>query len=209
MGCGGTNPDENLLSLMNEAEEKLIQAAVPRYTYLKLGITLQPDGVHAEGTSLVMSGNDIRSHLEGCSEAVLLCATLSENTDKLIRIAQLRDMTEALVLDAMSSAAVEQLCSKLETELHTLYPEKYFTWRFSPGYGDFPLEAQRSFISVLNANKRIGLYLTDSLMLTPLKSVTAVIGLSDSPLPQKKRGCVTCNMRERCLFRKGGGHCSY
>ena len=205
MGFGGNPPDENTVLCMDEAERELVNSVAPRYTYKKLGISFSEDGVHVNGTPFIMKGEDIRAHLEGCSEVILLCATLSDAADKLIRIAQLRDMTEAIVLDAMSSAAIEQVCSRLEAELHEQYPDKYFTWRFSPGYGDFPLEAQRDFVAVLEANKRVGLYLTDSLMLTPTKSVTAVIGLSPAPL----RGCITCNMRESCRYRKGGLHCSY
>lgn len=52
-------------------------------------------------------------------------------------------------------------------------------WRFSPGYGDCPLTAQRSIVDALNATRLIGLTVTPTSLLMPTKSVTAVIGLFD------------------------------
>ena len=49
--------------------------------------------------------------------------------------------------------------------------------------------------------------MTESLLLNPVKSVTAVIGLSDRPQMARIRGCAYCQMRERCTLRKGGKHC--
>ena len=71
--------------------------------------------------------------------------------------------------------------------------------RFSPGYGDWPLEEQRQLFAVLNCAKRIGLTLTDGLMMAPSKSVTAIIGLSeDAACVQNK--CMTCS-NINCPYR--------
>ena len=115
-------------------------------------------------------------------------------------------MTDALLYDALASAAIEQVCDAAAGELHRALPELYQTWRFSPGYGDFPLEVQPMLLAVLDAPKRIGLCATDSLLLTPTKSVTALIGLSETEPPKRLRGCATCSMRDRCAYR---GSCAY
>ncbi|MBQ6110986.1 MAG: hypothetical protein IJL01_01180 [Synergistaceae bacterium] len=52
------------------------------------------------------------------------------------------------------------------------------TSRFSPGYGDLGMNVIEDIITILNATKRIGLSVTRSLMMTPVKSVTAVAGLA-------------------------------
>ncbi|HAS78352.1 MAG TPA: methionine synthase, partial [Ruminococcus sp.] len=65
------------------------------------------------------------------------------------------------------------------------------------------------FVEVLDAPKRIGLCVTDTDMLTPKKSVTAVIGVSQKPLAPRRKGCQICSMREKCQFRKKGGHCGF
>ena len=49
--------------------------------------------------------------------------------------------------------------------------------RFSPGYGDFDLKYQKDILEYLDANKKIGISLTDSLMMIPTKSITAIIGI--------------------------------
>ena len=116
-------------------------------------------------------------------------------------------MTSAVVADSMASAAVEQVCDAAEAEIMREFAGQYTTWRFSPGYGDFPLEIQGKFLDVLSAPKRIGLNITDGGLMAPCKSVTAVIGVADKEIERKRRGCSVCNMREHCAFRKKGEHC--
>ena len=81
------------------------------------------------------------------------------------------------------------------------------TFRFSPGYGDYPIELQKDFLRILDAQRKIGLTVNDNFMLVPTKSVTAVLGLSKNPIEQKKRGCAVCNMRDKCKYRRNGEHC--
>ena len=64
-----------------------------------------------------------------------------------------------------------------------------------------------SLMQLLDAQKRLGLTVTQEHILIPRKSVTAIIGLADHPLKKGARGCATCRMRETCMFRKGGTHC--
>ncbi len=67
---------------------------------------------------------------------------------------------------------------------------------------DLPISVQRVFLDVLNAQKFIGLNATENNILTPRKSVTAIIGLSENEISKGRRGCACCNMREVCQFRK-------
>jgi hypothetical protein len=61
--------------------------------------------------------------------------------------------------------------------------------------------------AALNMEKLLGLHVTDSLMLNPVKSVTAVIGIADTPQMARIRGCAYCALKETCRLRKGGKHC--
>ena len=63
------------------------------------------------------------------------------------------------------------------------------------------------FLTLLDAPRKIGLCATDSSILTPRKSVTAIIGLSNHPIEKPKKNCATCRMRDRCAFRKKEEHC--
>jgi len=164
-------------------------------------------GVKLAGCDLFFKGQTIAKHLTGCDKVLLLAATLGDGPDKLIRLSQIDDMERAIVFDAMANVAIEQVCDQIEEAMHLQCPDSYFTWRFSPGYGDFPIEVQSAFLTVLDAPRKIGLYATDSSLLTPGKSVTAVIGISDAELPKKKRSCQNCNLYNTCTFRKGDLHC--
>lgn len=125
----------------------------------------------------------------------------------MLRKAQVTDMSKAVVLDVLSSVAVEQVGVKVDNIVKERYPDQYFTFRFSPGYGDLPISLQKWFLNELDAPKRIGLMTNDQYLLTPTKSITAVSGMSDKPIERKRRGCVVCNLRGTCRFRKVGAHC--
>lgn len=237
LGYAGNRADERVCRIMDECEQIIFDNAVPRYTCTICDIVQHNyeeqdsqnrqkasdsnynqeicdnqdesavNGVYLKGTELVLEGNDIERHLKGCEKAVLLAVTLSSQIDACIRLAQAEDMTKALVMDAMASVAVEQICDKAERIIADSFSEYYMTFRFGVGYGDFPLYTQKQFIKVTQADKRIGLTAGPSSMLMPAKSVTAVIGLSKEPVSNAVRGCATCNMAGRCSFRKNGGYC--
>ncbi|MBR4554595.1 MAG: methionine synthase [Ruminococcus sp.] len=206
MGARGRDASE-LMPLVDECADRLAEAVFPRYIYRLFPISRTPEGIAVEGTGLVLRGSSIADHLEGCESCVLLCATLSAGADTLIRQLSAYDMASSFVTDCLASAAVETVCDEAEREMAERLPDKFMTWRFSPGYGDLPLESQWRILSVLDAPKRIGLNVTESMMLVPSKSVTAVIGVSDREVSREKRGCTGCAMYKDCTFRKGGGHC--
>lgn len=210
LGYGSSIPDEQTLKAADDCEKKLLTVIDAKYIYRYFEIdrdNTQKGQVALVGTSLVLYGNSIYEHLDGCNGVVLFAATLSEGVDRLIRQLSVRSMASAVVADSMASAAVEQVCDIVENEIIKEFAGKYTTWRFSPGYGDFPLETQRLFLDVLSAQKRIGVNITGGGLMTPCKSVTAVIGISDNEVERKRRGCSVCNMRDTCRFRKKGEHC--
>lgn len=208
MGQADLNCDGRLEKLMDDCEAELLLAVRPRYLYQCFDLTREEDGIHLEKTSLILPGNDIRNHLAGCEKAVLMCATLSSDVDRIIRVAELSDMLSALAIDCLASTAVEQLCDKVELKIKQDFPAYEMTWRYGVGYGDLPISLQREFLMVLNAGKKIGLNATASNILTPRKSVTAVIGLSRQKLPPAKRGCAVCNLKGTCAYRQKGIHCN-
>lgn len=204
MGYHG-EPDEAFTALVDNCEKALQKTAQPRVIYRVL--PLSRDGDSLSAGALPLPGTDIAKHLAGCDRILLMAATLSGQADQLIHRAGISDMTRSLALDALASAGIEQICNRAELVFQEQLPGVYFTWRFSPGYGDLPLELQPRILQLLDAQKRLGLTVTAENILIPRKSVTALIGLSEQPLKKGARGCATCRMRETCAFRKGGGHC--
>ena len=207
MGLKG-DISRSIEQMADECERRLLKAASPKFhwVYAEIG-EITEDAVTLKGYRLALRGRDISDHLKDCFGAALLCATLGEGADRLLRAIQTEDMAKALTLDALASAAIEQVCDTAENEIRSRFPGKNTTWRFSPGYGDFPLECQGDFLAAVNAMRTVGVCLSSGGLLTPTKSVTAVVGISDSPMPAKRRDCGSCNMKENCTFKKSGGHC--
>ena len=85
---------------------------------------------------------------------------------------------------------------------------RFLTDRFSPGYGDLPLSLQADFLRATDAGRKLGITVNDSFLMTPCKTVTAVIGLSERPQPARVRGCAHCNLRESCRLRQKGESCA-
>lgn len=199
LGNSGVEMNSTMEGILDICEEKILATAKPKYLYKTVAL---------ENSGLLV-GNSISKHLENCQNAVILCATLGADIDKLIRKAQITDMAQAVVIDSMSSVAVEQICNSVEELIISENPTLFTTWRFSPGYGDYPIELQSAFLRLLDAPRKIGLCTNHNSILTPTKSVTAIIGLSETPIDQKRRGCQSCNLAKTCKFRKAGNHCGF
>ncbi len=204
MGLHG-QPADSLTALADMCEKRLLSAASPRYCCRVFPLSFVEEGIRCEGSTLLLQGRDIRTHLDGCSHAVLLCVTLG--ADHAVRQAMAEDITAGTMMDAMASALTEQVCDLAEAEILAQFPDLYPVWRFSPGYGDFPIAMQEEFLRVLDAQKRAGVCVSESGLLIPRKSVTAVIGLSEKPLARHRRGCSACNLARTCPYRAKGDHC--
>ena len=95
----------------------------------------------------------------------------------------------------------------LELELQRQVPGCFFPCRYSPGYGDLPLTLQSSLLALLDAPRQVGLCASASHILTPRKSVTAILGVADHPIQASVRSCLGCPAHDSCQYRKSGGHC--
>lgn len=197
LGGAGIRLNYRMDVLMDECEKAVLEKASPKYLYVEKNLPCPQ----------IMGGKDIESHLNGCEKAIVMCATVGSEVDKLIRISQISDMARAVVMDSLASVAVEQVCNAFDKIIAEKYSDYNMTFRFSPGYGDYPIELQKIILQMLDAPKKIGLCTNDNFLLTPTKSVTAVLGLSKNPIERKKHGCAICNMRETCKFRRKGLHC--
>ena len=205
LGAGHGAP-EALRQQVTDVAVQLSGALQPSYTYRVFALEHDP-APRLPALGLTLPGTLAQTMLATCSHAVVLACTLGAKFETMLRAEQARDMARAVILDACGSAFVEQGCDALEQELARRMPERYRTDRFSPGYGDLPLSLQPQLCAAVDAGRRLGLQVTDSLLLCPSKSVTAIIGLSDRPQRARIRGCAFCAMADRCSLRKGGKSC--
>lgn len=177
MGIHG-KPDPEFLDEVNTIANKLLKTYSPHFLYEKYSIEAENNALRIVNTPVLLCGKDITAHLRNCSDIILLAATLSFKADNLIKSYQIIDMKKAVIADALANALIEQVCDAAEDEIRAACPSKKMTFRYSPGYGDFDISMQKSLSVLLNTQKKIGIFVNDSYMMVPSKSVIAVIGLS-------------------------------
>ena len=112
----------------------------------------------------------------GGADVVFLCGTIGAEFDAWQRRLSVLSAADALLSQQIGLAAVEKVMDELESkakaevegEGRKLLPRK------SPGYGDLPIELSRTILAELDAPRKIGVSITDSDLLVPSKSVTAI-----------------------------------
>lgn len=154
--------------------------------------------------SFAQTGSEVlKQNLEGCEEVLVFGATIGLSLDRMILRYGQTSPSKALMLQAIGTERIENLCDvfcemrRQEAALSGYYPVP----RFSPGYGDFPLELQKDIFRVLDCPRKIGLTLNDSLIMSPSKSVTAIVGLRRCPGSSGASGCRICAKTD-CIYRR-------
>jgi len=142
-------------------------------------------------------------HLMGCESILVMGATIGISLDRLILRWGRLSPARALMLQALGTERIEStcdaFCEKMEGDLSPR--GLHLTPRFSPGYGDLPLSLQRDLFSALAPENKIGLTLNSSLIMSPSKSVTALMGLTrekPNPIPNPCRSCAAGD----CAYRR-------
>ena len=204
---GIPNPTGELRRDAERMADELSAEVQPRHIYRVFGLEHLPDRIRLPGAGVELTGSTARDMLARCDQAAVLACTLGARFDTKLLALQARDMAKAVIWDALGSAFVETGCDAAEQEIAGRFPDLYLTDRFSPGYGDLPLALQPVLCAALDAGRRLGVTVTPSLLMNPVKSVTAIIGLSDTLQPARIKGCGACNLRENCQFRKEGKTC--
>ncbi|MGN0852644.1 MAG: vitamin B12 dependent-methionine synthase activation domain-containing protein [Kiritimatiellia bacterium] len=141
--------------------------------------------------------------LRGCRHAFLFCATLGAGVDALLRRCSQVSGADALMAQAVATAAIESYCDSCAARLlaEPAVAGEKLRMRFSPGYGDLPLETQRPLLQLLDSNRRAGIVLTETLLMIPSKSVSAIIGVGPEPSSGQLAGCPGCPKAD-CVYRR-------
>ncbi|MBQ7197400.1 MAG: methionine synthase [Synergistaceae bacterium] len=172
---GSATPE--LVETVRGAFNKLEGFETPRCVFGRFHIVHFDGGIELEGAYIY--SNDIARLTSRSDECYLLAATLGHEVDRQITIEQQKNMLDGLALDACASVRVDAFIDDfIKNEIVPgLREREFLTSRFSPGYGDLNMNVTEDIITILNATKYIGLSFTRSMMMSPIKSVTAIIGL--------------------------------
>ncbi len=222
LGYRGNDPGSAVKDRIRSITDELNEGITPGYVYscYSLYIDSSPAGRDPAGTAYINFGpvsvksTALYKNLEGCTRIIAFAATLGPYPDRLQQRISLKSMRDAVIVQACAAAMIEALCNRLNEELRQQQEKEGWLMkpRFSPGYGDLSLDVQKDLTILLDTPKNIGLTLTDSLMMVPTKSVTALIGLysADSGSASEglrncsgdEAGCAACSMNETCGYRR-------
>lgn len=201
LGYKETVIDEKIMLLIQESFQELAKISELKNIYRLFELSKLDDELKIGNLSI--KSKSLQKNLKGCSQVVLFGATMGLGADRQLRTYELTNIAKAVVMQACAAAMLEEYCDEIQDKIAQQLAEEnlYLRPRFSPGYGDFSILHQREILDMLDAPKRIGLTMTDAYMLAPTKSVTAVIGVSNTKEPCHQKGCEECTKVD-CLYRR-------
>lgn len=194
--------DQTVKALVDHVKIEVVTSVQPKSIYKEYPLEYRSEQEITVG-GVTFRSEKLRRHLRNADRILLFAATLGSQSDILVRRYQGVDSARAAVMQASLSAATESFCDEVCENIAAEERLKgYFLRpRFSPGYGDMPLESQRDFFRLLDCSRRIGLTLTDSCLMLPTKSVTAFIGLTKDE-ECNFNACAACG-NAGCEFKRG------
>lgn len=168
--------DDSIMALVDECIAECNKNNVFSYNvcYTKLCVSVSECNVKIG--EMNFKSNYFSNVLSSCDEAMIFAATLGIGIDRLTERYKIISPAKSLVFQAIGAERIEALCDMFCDDIVNLCGCKPTT-RFSPGYGNIPLELQKNFFEILDCSKLLGLTLCDSMLMSPSKSVTAIAGL--------------------------------
>ncbi|MCI8513364.1 MAG: Vitamin B12 dependent methionine synthase activation subunit [Lachnospiraceae bacterium] len=171
--------DGGLLTKLRGLTEELAGMIRPKAVFHRCGCRV--DETEVRFMDCRIRSLHLARHLKGCRELYLFAATLGPGPDRLAARYRVTDRAGMVMVQAAATAMIERFCGEEQAKLAAACREEglYVKPRFSPGYGDCSLDCQKEFFRRLDITRRIGVSLTEGKMMTPTKSVTAWIGITE------------------------------
>ena len=179
---GAVEPSAELETLAEKCRREAENCFFAQVCYCEIPVRVEGDFVDLGFWS--GESKSLAKLLYDCSRAILFAATVGFEIDRLIAKYNRISPAGAVCLQALGSERVEALCNLFCAELKERMQEngEAVTRRFSPGYGDLPLDMQKNVFRALDCPRRVGITLNDSLLMSPSKSVTAIVGIRKDPV---------------------------
>jgi len=215
MGYRGQDFDPALDERIEEGMARALRVAAPRGVVRIFDVA--GEGADAQGrfevrlrdTALTLSGESMRRHLHGARAVGVLAVTLGMADERELRRLALTDDLGHVIFDAASTTLVERAADAAEAEVVRQAQERglFTNFRFSPGYGDLSMQTQPVLLASLDAQRRLGITLSKTLLMTPTKSVTAIVGLFQERQSSTHGSCKGCPCMDFCFLRRTGRTC--
>ena len=161
--------------VIEACRKRLIETADCRFCAVKAGIRYPDENLIDMGFGEFIS-KDLYTNLSGAKEAYIFAVTVGISVDRLLSRLYYTSPAEHFITDALASALAEAATDRTEEMLKEGINCRR---RFSPGYGDLPLELQPQVLQAVNAGRLLGITLSKALLMTPKKSITAIMGIGE------------------------------
>ncbi|MBQ6848112.1 MAG: Vitamin B12 dependent methionine synthase activation subunit [Clostridia bacterium] len=178
--CKAENSTLEVKSLLNECLSEIDGKYKNSVCYAEFNIKKLENGIDMGFCET--KSKSLEKHLKNCEGIILFAATIGIECDRLIAKYNRISPAKALMFQAIGAERIEAVCDAFEEKIKQKYQNKskMLGVRLSPGYGDIEFEMQKSIFSVLDCQRKIGLTLNESLIMSPAKSVTAIIGIGEN-----------------------------
>ena len=165
---------ELLDSCLNEVKEKLTY----KICWSQFPVCIADNIIDMEFAKV--KSKDLAFSLRGCDSVVIFAACIGLEIDRMITKYSAISPAKSVIFQAIGSERVESLCNIFNKEIKEKMNLQGMDTkpRYSPGYGDFPIDFQKEIFRVLDCQRQIGATLNESLLMSPSKSVTAIIGIT-------------------------------
>ena len=207
MGYHGiTEIASDMQERINKAVDQVSAQSHPRIVTKEYPVRIKGNviTIYNDTEEVNLESEALARNLKGCCGALLLAATIGPACDMLVRRASITSAADAAIYQAAGAAAIEAFLDDMNDKIKADYEAQglFLRPRFSPGYGDLKLDHQKDWFRLLDISKQIGVELTDSLLMVPTKSVTAIIGIGIDKAKTSCSGCSGCNKKDTCNYSK-------
>ena len=160
------------------------------------------EGTIQIGEEILNIERQIAGYLKGASHCALFVCTAGDIFTQLTKAYNAKgDILEAYIADSMGSLTVENAMDKIQNILtdSLIKDGLKISNRYSPGYCNWALSGQKSLFNLIGDNP-VNITLSDSCLMTPIKSVSGIIGIG-TDIKKREYGCSICN-NASCIYRK-------
>ncbi|MGI6755042.1 MAG: hypothetical protein ACOX4F_03365 [Atopobiaceae bacterium] len=168
-----------------------------------------PFVAHLQDSAVKLAGNSMQTYLQDAVAVGIGAVSLGMENERELRKLSLTNDLDHIIFDAASTAVVERAADALEARIVNVAAAQglYTSYRFSPGYGDLSLDVQPQLLKALDAERKLGVKLSSTLLMSPTKSVSFLVALFDTPQKTSHLSCKGCICYDFCLLRPTGRTC--
>ena len=146
-------------------------------------------------------GHELKGILTNSKQLVIfVCTAGNEISIRHQELSKQNLTLNSYANDIIGNYLVEKTADYLLKQIQNKFAPLKTTNRYSPGNCGWEIMNQKSFFSMF-PNNFLGVSLSDSQMMHPLKSINGIIGIGEN-IKFRHNTCKSCNSKG-CIYRKG------